>query len=81
LIEAHGIDPKRAAMFDDMARNLKPAAELGMTTILVSSPNDWAQPVGDETDFIHYTTDRLADWLAAITTAAATTTGNQQTGN
>jgi putative hydrolase of the HAD superfamily len=81
LIEAHGIDPKRAAMFDDMARNLKPAAELGMTTILVSSPNDWAQPVGDETDFIHYTTDRLADWLAAITTAAATTTGNKQTGN
>ena len=64
LIETYGIDPKRAAMFDDMPRNLKPAADLGMKTVLVSSDHDWAQPTGDE-DFIHHTTDRLADWLAA----------------
>lgn len=64
LIETYGIDPKRAAMFDDMPRNLKPAADLGMKTVLVSSHHDWAQPTGDE-DFIHHTTDRLADWLAA----------------
>jgi putative hydrolase of the HAD superfamily len=85
LIADHGIDPNRAAMFDDMARNLKPAAELGMITILVSSPNDWAQPTADDKDFIHHTTDKLADWLAAITTAAAQTgeklTGNKKTGN
>jgi putative hydrolase of the HAD superfamily len=78
LIEAHGIEPKRAAMFDDMPRNLKPAADLGMTTILVSSHHDWAQPTGDE-DFIHHTTDKLADWLAAIATAASKT-DNTKTG-
>jgi putative hydrolase of the HAD superfamily len=78
LIESHGIEPTRAAMFDDMPRNLKPAADLGMTTILVSSHHDWAQPTGDE-DYIHHTTDKLADWLAAIATAAAKT-GNTKTG-
>ena len=67
LIETYGIAPERAAFVDDMPRNLKPAADLGMTTVLVSSHHDWAQPTGDE-DFIHHTTDRLADWLAAIGT-------------
>jgi putative hydrolase of the HAD superfamily len=79
LIEAHGIDPTRAAMFDDMPRNLKPAAELGMITILVASHHDWAQPTGNE-DYIHHTTDKLADWLAAIATAAGKT-GNKKTGS
>ena len=69
LIETYGIVPARAAMIDDMPRNLKPAADLGMTTVLVSSHHagayDWAQPTGNE-DFIHHTTDRLADWLAEI---------------
>ena len=65
LIEEHGIAPKRAVMLDDMPRNLKPAADLGMTTVLISTHSEWAQPAGDE-DYIHHTTERLADWLAAL---------------
>jgi putative hydrolase of the HAD superfamily len=65
LIEIYGIAPERAVMVDDMPRNLKPAADLGMTTVLVSSHHDWAQPTGEE-DFIHHTTDKLGDWLAGI---------------
>ena len=65
LIAQYGIVPERAAMIDDMPRNLKPAADLGMTTVLVSSHHDWAQPTGEE-DFIDFTTDRLADFLAGL---------------
>jgi putative hydrolase of the HAD superfamily len=65
LIETYGIRPERAIMFDDMARNLAPAAALGMTTVLVASDNDWAQPTGDE-NYIDYTVDNLAEWLSDI---------------
>lgn len=65
LIEEHRIEPRRAVMLDDMPRNLKPAADLGMTTVLISTHSEWAQPSGDE-DYIHHTTDKLADWLAAL---------------
>lgn len=31
----HGVDPARAAMFEDLARNLETPHMLGMTTVLV----------------------------------------------
>ena len=66
LIATYGITPERAVFIDDMARNLKPAAALGMTTVLVASDHDWAQPKAGEEDFIDYTTDNLAEWLSDI---------------
>lgn len=66
LIATYGIDPERAVFVDDMARNLKPAAALGMTTVLVASDHDWAQPTAADEDFIDYTTDNLAEWLSDI---------------
>lgn len=65
LLERHAIDPTRAVMFDDMPRNLVPAAELGMRTVWVRTDVDWAQPEQNE-DFIHHTADNLADWLHEI---------------
>lgn len=73
LVERYGIVPERAAMIDDMPRNLAPAAALGMTTILVASHHDWAQPTGSE-NFIHHTAEQLADFLAAAEIARATGT-------
>ena len=35
MIERHGVAPRAAAFFEDTERNLAPAAELGMTTVLV----------------------------------------------
>jgi putative hydrolase of the HAD superfamily len=72
LIETYGIVPKRAVFLDDMPRNLKPAADLGMTTVLISTHSEWAQPTGDE-DYIHHTTERLADWLTALGTTSKKT--------
>lgn len=43
LIAKHGIDPNGALMIEDMARNLPPAASLGMTTAWIRTPKDWAR--------------------------------------
>jgi putative hydrolase of the HAD superfamily len=68
LVERHGIDPDRAAMVEDMARNLPPAAAMGMTTAWVKTPKDWARE-GAEPHHIHHIVDDLTTWLA---TARAT---------
>ncbi len=35
FLARHGVDPRRAAMFEDLARNLEVPHALGMTTVLV----------------------------------------------
>jgi putative hydrolase of the HAD superfamily len=56
------VTPSRAAMVEDMARNLRPAAELGMLTLWVRTGNDWAVD-GSVEDWVHHHTEDLADWL------------------
>ena len=65
LLERFAVEPRRAAMVEDMARNLAPAAALGMATVLVHNGSDWAQE-GAEGDWIQHKTDDLAGWLAAL---------------
>jgi putative hydrolase of the HAD superfamily len=65
LIERFGIDPGRAAMVEDMAVNLAPAAALGMVTVLVESGNDWAAE-GSKGDWVQHRTEDLAGWLGAL---------------
>jgi len=62
MLERFGVAPERAAMLDDMPRNLQPAAELGMCTIWIQTHNDWAQAL-DDMSFVHHATDDLAGWL------------------
>ena len=62
LIRQHGIVPATAAMVEDLPRNLRPAAALGMTTVLVLTGEEWAET--DRTgDHIHHVTDDLVGWL------------------
>jgi putative hydrolase of the HAD superfamily len=56
---AHGIDPRATAFFEDSERNLEPAADLGMTTVLVGS---WAAQ--STAPFVHHRTEKLAPFLA-----------------
>ncbi|PWR18718.1 pyrimidine 5'-nucleotidase [Zavarzinia compransoris] len=59
-----GIDPARATMVEDMARNLRPAADLGMATVWIPNGTDWgAEGQGDH---IHHVADDLAAFLGAI---------------
>lgn len=49
-------------MFEDMARNLKPAHALGMATVWVNTGSVWGQADHDP-GFIHAETEILTDWL------------------
>ena len=68
LIETYAIEPRRAAMIEDMARNLPPAAALGMTTIwLRGGPHDEVD--AHHAGAINHTIDNLTEFLAALTPA------------
>ncbi len=47
VIKHAGINPKESMMVDDYDHNLKPAKELGMTTVLVGNGNDTKYPYVD----------------------------------
>jgi putative hydrolase of the HAD superfamily len=64
LLTRYGIDPSAAALVDDVPRNLEPAHELGMTTVLVRSHHEWAQ-MGSEGAHIHHVAEDLTAWLEA----------------
>jgi putative hydrolase of the HAD superfamily len=59
LIAAHAIHPSATAFFEDRAANLAPAAERGMTTVLVGR-HARAAP------FVDHLAPNLADFLAGI---------------
>ena len=61
------IDPKTAIMVEDMARNLVPAAAMGMITVWVRTDTQWAIE-GSEGDHIDHIVDDLAGWLNGLTT-------------
>jgi putative hydrolase of the HAD superfamily len=72
LLEAHGIDAARSAMFEDLPHNLEVPHALGMTTVLVHSTYDdhpiyaeirnWRSPP----DHVHHMTADLAGFLGGI---------------
>jgi putative hydrolase of the HAD superfamily len=72
FLAVHGVDPRRAAMFEDLVRNLSVPHALGMTTVLVmpSAPvagrrEAWELEGRDAHDADHVTTD-LVGFLQQI---------------
>jgi putative hydrolase of the HAD superfamily len=65
LVERFAIDPARAALIEDMAKNLKPAKAMGMTTIWLDNGSDHGDHDADPQAIDHVITD-LADWLHFI---------------
>ncbi|SOD98636.1 pyrimidine 5'-nucleotidase [Caenispirillum bisanense] len=65
MLKAFGVRAEASAFFEDSAANLKPAAEIGMTTVWVR-PHDvqWFRHTHD-LGFIHHITDDLVAWLEA----------------
>jgi putative hydrolase of the HAD superfamily len=62
LVERYDIAPGRAAMVEDMARNLSPAAALGMTTVwLKTGPHP--ELAADQAAHIHHTVEDLPGFL------------------
>ena len=65
LVEKHKIDPKLCAFIEDIARNLKPAYEMGMKTVWIENDEPWAKKFSDS-DFIDYKTNDLSEFLRKI---------------
>ncbi len=72
----HDVDPRRAAMFEDLARNLEAPHALGMTTVLVVPEGQrelfregW-ELEGRDAPHVHYLTDDLTGFLERITATA-----------
>jgi putative hydrolase of the HAD superfamily len=65
LLQRHRVNPVTALMVEDMAKNLVPAATLGMTTAWVRNSVDWAAN-GANSDHIHHVVDGLGGFLADI---------------
>src|SRR6516165_8375580 len=62
LLRRHQVAPPTALMIEDMAKNLIPAAALGMTTAWVRNPAEWGAD-GAKGDHIHYIVDHLGGFL------------------
>ncbi|HEY0112360.1 MAG TPA: pyrimidine 5'-nucleotidase [Allosphingosinicella sp.] len=68
MCERHAIDPARALFAEDMARNLVPAKQLGMTTVWVDNGSEQAAHDADLSSIDYRITD-IGDWLSEITGA------------
>ena len=66
FIEKFNINPTKAIMFEDMVRNLIPAASLGMRTVWVDTGHEWAK---NQIELIKpdYITNGLSEWLSKVT--------------
>ena len=65
LVEKHKIDPKLCGFVEDIARNLKPAYEMGMKTVWIENDEPWAKKYSDS-DFINFKTKNLSEFLKKI---------------
>lgn len=70
LVESRGIEPERSVMVEDIARNLKPAAALGMTTVWVKNDRGFSAE-GADGEHVHHVADDLVAWLEEVVAEGA----------
>jgi putative hydrolase of the HAD superfamily len=77
FLARHRVDPQRAAMFEDLARNLEVPHALGMTTVLVVPEGsrevfreEW-ELAGRDAPHVDHVTDNLTGFLQGIAAARA----------
>ncbi len=75
FVKRFGVKPERAAMFEDLTRNLIVPKSVGMTTVLVVPPGtrevfhgEWEYE-GRDDDHVDFVTDDLARFVAEIADA------------
>jgi len=65
LVKKHNVDPKLCVFIEDIARNLKPAYEMGMKTIWIENDEPWAKEFSDS-NFVNYKTNSLSGFLKKV---------------
>ena len=66
FVKKYKIDSENSIMVEDIVRNLKPAADMGMKTVWVETDRAWAH-ADAETTKPDFTTNNLAPWLTEVT--------------
>ncbi len=71
FLKKHGVDPMKAAMFEDLARNLEVPHALGMTTVLIV-PDDTKKVLrevwensGRDAPYVDHVTEDLSEFIRA----------------
>ncbi|GGF53621.1 pyrimidine 5'-nucleotidase [Terasakiella brassicae] len=62
FVEKFQVDPQTSIMVEDIARNLAPAAALGMQCLWIKTDTKWGKDGAGE-PYVHYETDDLVAWL------------------
>jgi len=70
LVKKHKIDPKLCVLVEDIARNLKPAYEMGMKTVWIENNEPWASKFSNSS-FVNYRTGNLSEFLKKINLSKA----------
>ena len=65
ILEKYKIEPQYSIFIEDIARNLKPAHELGMKTVWIINDEPWAAEFSNSS-FINYKTEKLSKFLKEI---------------
>jgi putative hydrolase of the HAD superfamily len=72
FFEQYNIDPKKSVMFEDLEKNLKPAHEFGMLTVLIvpklgagDHREAWEHVIGQPAH-VDYVTDDLTEFLKKV---------------
>ncbi len=72
FLSRHSVDPRKTAMFEDLARNLETPHALGMTTVLVVPVRtrevlreDW-ELSGREAPYVDFVTENIVEFLEAL---------------
>ncbi|MFN4288500.1 MAG: pyrimidine 5'-nucleotidase [Brevundimonas sp.] len=64
MARRHGVEARRAAFFEDTEKNLAPAADMGMATVLVGPHG-----LSSTAPFVHHRTEHLAPFLHPLADA------------
>ena len=64
IVTRFDVDPTRTAFFEDTPRNLKPAADLGMTTVLIGP-----HALASQAPFVHHRAEHLTPFLESLSLA------------
>jgi putative hydrolase of the HAD superfamily len=64
IVTRFNVDPTRTAFFEDTPRNLKPAADLGMTTVLIGP-----HALASQAPFVHHRAEHLTPFLESLSLA------------
>lgn len=80
LLNLHDINPRTAVMVEDMARNLVPAAALGMATVWIPTAAAWSQPANGDPAHVHHTVQDIARFLGDVAAAANRPAGDGTAG-